>query len=356
MNVMKITGRIAAVFAFLALVSVEASAQVPGLTASATGRSVTIEITPVPGSTGNRLAVGTDPGAANIATVNLPLSVTRIVVAAPDGTYYMRVAGLLGSLVGPNSADVRVEVSAAAPPTPCAPPAAPTVTATVTGLTVNVSWSGVNGASGYQVHWSRAPGATELVETTTSTSVSKYVGLPGTFYVRVVVLTTCGNATSNEASFTTVNVPGLRMPDPPLGQLLPVPAYAEGVINDMARRYPGELSRSCKNNHEWLFLLLRELRTRDARWGLNWKRGDRNQGMSSDIISYNPTSGPDQDNGQVYIFDVIGAECEQNYPTFNDVTQHTWAFRGDPACGPGTYCTKWTIEPYLRAGFPADQQ
>jgi hypothetical protein len=144
---------------------------------------------------------------------------------------------------------------------------------------------------------------------------------------------------------------GRRAPNPPSGQLLPVPGYGASVVQDMARRYPGELARSCKDNHDWLFRLVYELRTHDTRWGLNWKRGHAGS-MSTDIVSYNPTDGPDEGNGQVYIFDVIGAECEGNYPTFNDVTGPTWAARGDSACSPGTYCTRWTIEPYLRAGFP----
>ena len=121
---------------------------------------------------------------------------------------------------------------------------------------------------------------------------------------------------------------------------------------DVARRYPGQLSRACKTNHEWLFILLNELRKHDSRWGLNWKRGNVGD-MSSDIVSYNPTSGPDEGNGQVYIFDVIGAECERNAPTFIDQTQGTWASRGNSACASGTYCVKWTLQPYLVAGFPA---
>jgi hypothetical protein len=150
----------------------------------------------------------------------------------------------------------------------------------------------------------------------------------------------------------SVSPSGGRTPDPPGNQLLPVPSYGHSVVMDMARRHPYELSRSCKTNHEWLFLLLNELRKHDTRWGLNWKRGNAGD-MSSDIISYNPTNRPDEGNGQVYIFDVVGAECEANNPTFNDVTQHTWASRGDSACGSGTYCVKWTLQPYLGAGFPA---
>jgi hypothetical protein len=247
---------IAAVVAFVAICGREASAQVPGLTASAVGRSVTINITPVPGSTGHRLAVGTAPGEANIATVNLPLSVTRIVVAAPDGVYYMRVAALLGNLAGAFSPEVRVDVASAPPPGPCTPPTAPTLTATANGLAVSLSWTPVAGALGYEIHWSRAAGGTELVERTTATSVNKYVGMAGVFFARVVAVTPCGNAASQDATFTLANTPGAgpRTPNPPPGVLLPVPAYAAAVVQDVARRYPAQLARACKTNHEWLFL------------------------------------------------------------------------------------------------------
>jgi hypothetical protein len=166
---------------------------------------------------------------------------------------------------------------------------------------------------------------------------------------------------SASATFRTLDRPvgtrgagtaGPRAADPPPGQLLAVPDYAAGVVMEMAARHGGELARACKDNHDWLFLLVQELRSKyDTRWGLNFKRGDPGQGMSTDIISYNPTDQPDDGNGRVYIFDVIGAECEQNRPGFNDVTGATWVNRGNSLCGAGTWCTMWTIDPYLRAGY-----
>lgn len=363
MNLKKTTGLVALAFTIVALFGGEAAAQAPTLTVTTNGPSVTITWTEVPGALGYTIQAATRSGAADIASVNLPTSITRIVIKAPAGTYFLRVRAFAGGISGPFSNEVELTVGATAPPPPgCQQPAgAPSLTANVAGLAVTLNWAAVDGATSYEIQWSRYAGGTELVEHTAATSQYKYVGVTGTFYARVKAHNACGSTTSAEVSFTIgSSTPppggggGQRTPNPPPGQLLPVPSYAPAVIDDMARRYPGQLSRSCKTNHEWLFLLLRELRTRDTRWGLNWKRGDARQGMSSDIISYNPTDQPDEGNGQVYIFDVIGAECEGNYPTFNDVTQHTWAFRGDPACGGGTYCTKWTLQPYLQAGFPAD--
>jgi hypothetical protein len=361
MTFMKTAGRLAAVVALLAVFSVDAAAQVPGLTATANGRSVTIDITPVSGSTGHRLVVGTTPGGADIV-VNLPLSVTHIVVAAPDATYYLRVAAMLGTLVGPFGQEVTVVVTQAPPPPPpgCQPPSAPTVTATGNGLSASVSWTPVAGAIGYAVHWSRSPGGTELVETTGGTSVTKYVGVAGTFFVRVFVQTACGSATSAEQTFTLVNTPGNgpRTPNPPPGQLLPIPDYARSVVEDVGRRYAGELARhsgpNCKNENSWLFRLLYELRLRDSRWGLNWKRGWPGT-MSTDVITYNGTDGPDDGATHVYLADVLSGECETNYPVFNweGITDATWtADRNNPGLCNNRDCARWTLEPYLLAGYP----
>lgn len=362
----KTTGLVAAVVGLLAIFATDAAAQAPTLSVTAVANSVTIQWTPLPGVTGYTIGVGTAPGASNLAEVNLPAFVTRIVVKAPAATYYLRVRGFLGTIVGPNSNEASVTVSDAPAPAPCAALAAPTVTTAVSGGTVNVSWAPVAGAAGYQVQWSRQPNTTELVETTTATSVAKAPGFGGTFYVRVLAASPCGTtAVSQTASFTLAGgapapapvpgvrpSPGKRTPDPAPGQLLPVPSYGEAVVMDMAKRYPAQLARACKNNHEFLFLLLNEFRQYDTRWGLNWKRGNVGS-MSTDILAYNPTDQPDEGNGKVYIFDVIGAECEGNFPTFGNATAVTWAAAGNPICGSGTFCTKWTLQPYLQAGFPA---
>lgn len=351
MNRRRTTSVAVAVCGIVGLFAADAAAQAPTLSATAVADTVTIQWTPLVGATGYTITV---EGTLN-ASVNLPSSVTQIIVKPPAGSYRVRVRGFAGTLVGPLSNEAVVTVGAGQPQ-PCGgPPAAPALTAGTSGLSVTLNWGAVAGATGYIIQWSRFPGGTELTETTAANSAQKYVGSVGTFYARVVAVTPCGNAISNEVSFTLANTAGAgaRTPDPPPGVDLPIPDYGFAVVQDMARRYPAELSRACKNNHEFLFLLLHELRKIDTRWGLNWKRGNPGD-MSSDILAYNQTNLPDEGNGRVYIFDVIGAECERNYPSFGDATPVTWAARGNPACGAGTYCTMWTLEPYLRAGFTAD--
>jgi hypothetical protein len=161
---------------------------------------------------------------------------------------------------------------------------------------------------------------------------------------------------SEFAVFRTLDKPkggignGPRTPNPPPGQRLGVPDYGLEVVLQTAAQYPGELRRACKDDHRFLFHLVENLRKRDSRWGLNWKRGDKNQGMSSDVVAYNPSDEEDEGNGAVYLFDVLRAECEENTPGFSDITAGTWAATGNPLCGHDTYCTKWTLEPYLAAG------
>jgi hypothetical protein len=103
-----------------------------------------------------------------------------------------------------------------------------------------------------------------------------------------------------------------------------------------------------------LFKLVRELRKYDSRWGLNWKRGYTNTQFSTDIVTFNPGAVPDVGAQEIYLADVLSAECEGNVPVFNwqAVTQVTWQAGRDGLCA-NRYCAEWTLAPYLAAGFPA---
>ncbi len=347
----------------VALFSVEAAAQAPTLSATANGPSVTITWTQVPGALGYEIQAAL-AGTSYVATVPLPASTTRIVVTAPLATYQLRVRAFGVGLVGPWSNIETLTVSAAPSPPACSPPAAPVVSATVQGLGVTLNWPAVPGAAGYQLQWSRFSGGTELVELTAGTSQTKNIGVAGTFFARVVALSACGNAASPEVAFTlpAAGSPpapgptpggGNRSPNPGPGQLLPPPTYGDAVVMDVYRRYPGDFANSCGNN-VWLFRVVNALRQRDTRWGLNWKRGQRGS-LSQDIVTFNPTDRPDNGEAQIYLFDVIGSHCEGPRPTFNNVTDATWSAGAQGLCGAGnTWCAKWTLDPYLTAGFPAD--
>jgi hypothetical protein len=364
MNLMKTTGVFAAALALVALGAAEAAAQAPALNVSANGRSVTIEWNALAGALGYNLQVGTSSGASNIASITVPASLTRIVVAAPPATYYLRVRGVTLTLQGPfsNEASVTVSDQARGPapgPGPCQQPAAPEPSANVAGDgSVTISWNGVGGAIGYRVEFGRTAGNIDLVQNLPAhqTSFRQPIGVAGTFYARVIAGNACGTTASRTISFTVQGSPanpgfprsGPRTPNPPPGRVLPLPSYGESVVQAMANAYRGDLENSCVEhggNNVWLFRVVNALRQRDSRWGLNWKRGNRGD-MSQDIVTYNYGSNPDEDTTDVYIIDAIGGHCGGG-PDWAWFDQ-TGATRNGGGIG------RWTLQPYLRAGFPAD--
>ena len=353
---------VATAFVVAPLVASEARAQAPTVSFSVAGSSVTIQWTPVPGATIYDVVVS---GPLS-GQVQLPGSVTLVRVNAPNGTYGIQVRGRAGNQVGPLSSVSVITVGGAAPPPPppnCTQPSAPNVTASVSGATVAVNWNAISGVSGYAVQFSRTPGGTDLVlnAAANQTSISQAVNLVGTFYVRVVALSACGNATSNEANFTIGTAPtnpttGPRSPNPAPGQLIPRSSlnYANGIAAQIASQYHGDLINSCRDtggDNTFMFRLVQALRRVDTRWGMNDKRGHRGD-MSQDIVTFNPTDRPDNGESQIYLFDAIGGHCGPNPSggSLGDVTDTTWAARGNPACGT-TYCARWTIDSYLRVGF-----
>jgi hypothetical protein len=365
----------AAVLGMVAVCAGDAAAQAdftPSLRLSANGNSVTIEWTPVTGALGYHLEVGSSPNSANVASVNVPASLPcngngcRIVVAAPAGTYYMRVRGLTLTLQGPFSPVQSITVGGGGStpgPGGCTQPAAPNVNANVSGGSVTVSWNSVSGTLGYRVELSRSSGRTEFTQIVgaSQTSFTQQIGVPGTYYVRVISGNQCGTTASAEVSFR-IGTPGPsgpgsgpRTPNPPAGQMLPLPSYGQAVMEQVARQFSGDLANAC-NSRAYLFRLLNALRQYDSRWGLNYKRGQHGD-LSTDIITYNGTSNPDEGESHVYLVDVVGAICEGNHAAWGweEATHQTWAARGHPACGT-EWCAKWTIAEYLAAGFPRDSR
>lgn len=332
--------RTALLMLLLGALPADAQAQYqPFLTMTVSGRYVTIQWTPIAGALGYHVEAGSVSGAADIGSIYVPASVTRAVVAPPDGTYFLRVRAFAGTLFGPFSNEASVTVGGSG----CTPPAAPVVSFTVQGPSVTIGWGGVANADGYRVEFGLTPGATQLAHVVGAgtTSFTQFVGMVGTFYARVVSGNACGTATGNEVAFTITNIGGSgpRTPDPPPGQMLPLPGYGASVVQAVAAAYPGDLRNSCGNN-VWLFRVVQALRQHDSRWGLNWKRkvvGD----MSQDVVTYNFGAGPDEGTTNVYAIDVIVGHCGSN-PGWN------WLNITDPN-GAGAM---WTLQPYLAAGFP----
>jgi hypothetical protein len=361
--------------AFVTVSAREAAAQAPTVTASVNGSVVTVQWTTVAGATGYQIQVtGSFSG-----VVNVPGTTTSFVVTPPAGTYNVTIFGTAGSVVGPASNVATVTVGGGSPTGPCAPPQATTVTASASGMLVNLSWTAVAGTLGYRVEFSRTAGGTELVSTVpaSQTSLSGVAPFVGTFYVRVVSGNTCGTAASAEVSFQVGTTPppggttppagqGPRTPDPVPGQpgtifnrgeyLLPIPSYGPSVVQALGAAFPGEaaLARPSEcpgGNNNFLYRVVRELRKRDSRWGLNYKRGNVGS-PSQDIITYNGTARPDQGESHVWVIDIVGGDCGRGVATFSDKSQvGTWDQEGQPYCGT-RFCAYWNLDGYLAAGNP----
>lgn len=133
-------------------------------------------------------------------------------------------------------------------------------------------------------------------------------------------------------------------PDP--GVRAPLPDES-AMVDQLANERPDLLEQSCiedGGNNDFLFELVRRLRARDTRWGLNWKRGNEGD-MSQDIVNYYwPPGEPVEGSTDVYPIDVIAGHCPRvgdppSSPTWIDQTQAT-ADAG--AIG------RWTIRPLPR--------
>ncbi len=314
--------------------------------ASVAGNTVTFNVTVPSGATGMLLAAGVNPGQL-AAVIPVPVAPQFVLPNVPPGTYFTRMVAVGPGGTSSPSNEVQLTVSSSA----CTTPSMPSVQAQANGSTVQISWSAVPGAAAYQVLISySAGGAPAYTQTLGAGQLSvAYPGVPaGTYYARVRVANACGaQATSADATFVVAGTPGgYRTPNPPAPtppNYLPLPNRS-AVVDQMARLYPGDLRNSCVEhggNNVWLFRLVERLRREDTRWGLNWKRA-RTGDMSQDIVTYN--YGPENDEGTLYVHavDVIGGHCGSN-PSGAWIDQTVLWSTG----------AKWTLQPYVQAGFPA---
>jgi hypothetical protein len=318
--------------------------------ASASGSTVNFSVTlpPVPLS-GLVLAAGIAPG-QTLGIMPLPVASQGALPNVPPGTYFARLHALGPG--GPSAASNEVQITVS-PSGGCLTPSAPSVTAQVAGTSVAVSWTAVSGAAGYQLAASTSPGGPPMATQQFPANVTSagYNGVPpGTYYIAITAANDCGGTATSAPATAVVTgggggTSGPRTPNPPSPtppNYLPLPNRA-AVVEEMARLYPGDLRNSCVEhggNNRWLFRLVERLRREDTRWGLNWKRA-RVGDMSQDVVTYN--YGPQDDEGTlfVHVVDVIGGHCGSNPgPTWINQTI-LWSTGA-----------KWTLQPYLQAGYP----
>ncbi len=290
------------------------------------------------------LGVGRSPG-VNETVFPLPVGNQATVPGVPNGVYYARLYAANGAGISGPSNEVQIVVPSVA----CAPPPAPAFSARVSGSTVAMAW-GASGASAYRLDVSATPGGAAIISQpfpASTTTLTQGGVVAGTYYARVTAANGCGQSTSAEQAITVSPVvgSGRRTPDPSLPSppnYLRLPNRA-AVIEEMARLYPNDLRNSCREhggNATWLFRVVERLRREDTRWGVNWKRANVGD-MSEDVITYNFGTEADEGTLNVHVVDVIGGHCGSNPgPAWIDQTV-LWS-RG----------ARWTLQPYLQAGFP----
>jgi hypothetical protein len=291
--------------------------------------------------------VGSAPGGTQVGQFPLPVGSQFAAANVPPGTYYIRLYAGNGGGFSPASNEIQLVMPAGGG---CTAPPQRAFKPSIYANFVQLSWTAVPGAT-QQLDFTTSPGGAPTLSVPVAPNVSSqsFRGAPyGTFYGKLTSGWSCGATTGPEVTLVVDGSPppGPRTPNPAPGQQLPLPGYGASVIAQLAAERPDLMRASCREtggNNRFLFEGVRRLRTRDTRWGLNWKRGNRGD-MSQDIVNYNYGSGPDEDTQSTYIVDVIGGHCGPNPgPSWIDVTGAT---RNAGTIG------IWTLIPYVEAGYP----
>ncbi len=324
-----------------------------GLTVARNGRSVIATWAPGAGGgtpTGYRLIAALSPGGSDFV---IPTTTTAFGGGpAPASMLYFRAVAVNAAGQSAPSAEVSIDMPLGGACDP-APPV-PLTTFAFSGY-LSVSWPAIAGASQYQIS-ARLNGVEQgpFAVPPTITRIGQIVTL-GTYNLSVRAVTSCGGQ-SPDNFVTVVNdgapPAGPRTPDPAPGQLLPIPSYAESVVNQVAAQRAGDLANSCAERggtNRFMFEVVRALRARDTRWGLNIKRG--NEGLSQDIVAYNrsnlpdegATTGPTGATRNISIFDIIASHCGAR-------PGPAWIDQTNPTIAAGTRAV-WTLLPYLNAGY-----
>lgn len=173
---------------------------VPVLSASVQGTRVSAAWGPGAGGgtpASYRLLVGTRPGLADVAALNLG-GLTSGQGDLPVGSYYLRVEATNPAGTTPSN-EVRVDVGGL-------PPGAPVLDATVNGQDVGLRWSPGAGPAptSYILQVGSQSGAADIASLPLGAQTTIAGALPvGTYFTRVVGATAAGTAVSNEVILRT---------------------------------------------------------------------------------------------------------------------------------------------------------
>lgn len=340
----------------------EITLQVPAPPAAPTGLSVSRNGTGVaatwnPGMGGGsivgyRLIAALTPGGADFVIPTIANAFGG--GPAPANTYYFSVVAYNAAGQSARSNEVQIMMPGGGA---CdAGPLVPLSTFAFSGY-LSISWPAIGGATQYVLS-AKLNGVEQgpFGLPASVTRIGQVVPL-GTYTLSVRAVMSCGGQ-SPDNPVDVVNdgsaPPGPRTANPTPGQLLAVPGYGLSVVNSVAAARPDLLLHSCVEhgggNNRFMFEVVRELRNRDTRWGLNWKRGLVND-LSQDIVAFNrshlpdegATSGPTGATQNISIFDMIGNHCgSRPTPNWQDQTGATIAANARAV---------WTLLPYIAAGY-----
>lgn len=158
---------------------------------------------PAPGATSYRLDVGSAPGLTNLLSQDIGAGMP-FVATSPAGTYYTRIRAVNACGVGAASGEVPVTLSCAAGSV-----SASGLAVTKAGGVATFTWAAPLGATSYRLQVGTAPGAVNVLDSDVGNVVALSAGLggvpPGTYYVRVVAMSTCG--AGNPSNEVPVAVP-----------------------------------------------------------------------------------------------------------------------------------------------------
>ena len=147
-------------------------------------------------ATSHVISVSLTPGGSAVARVDTASPDTSYTVAAPSGTFYLRVQAVNASGTSPPSADLRVEVRPSAPESPIA------TLAVATGRHVRVEWQAPpHGwpATGYLIEAGSSPGAADLgVAPLNGLEFQAAAVPPGRYYLRVRAVNAAGASAPGE--------------------------------------------------------------------------------------------------------------------------------------------------------------
>ena len=202
---------LATVFAvFFAVTSASAVPAPPvNLVAQVAQSTVTFTWTAPSGAIiGYVLEAGTGTGLSNLARITVGPTPSFSTAGVPPGIYFVRIRAIDADGEGAASNEVVVTVTGS---NCTAPPNRPVLTATVSGMLINLTWSSTGcPTSNFALHAGSAPGLSNLAIANMGVGTSfSATAPPGTYYLRVFAQNAFGSSAASNEGVAQVAAGGL---------------------------------------------------------------------------------------------------------------------------------------------------